>query len=172
MSLRSAAPAISRRNIAKFFLLALSSSFWLLPGCSVISNHKVVFEGTSMLPGLKNGDTLVISRFDRGAKFAVQRGDIILFLFPDDPSKFYIKRLIGLPGETVEIREGKVFINGIALEEPYVATRLNTASRSLPPVKVQEHHYYILGDNRDNSSDSRIWGLAPEKYVLGRVIDR
>jgi len=123
-----------------------------------------------MLPGIKNGDKLLISRFDRGAKFAVQRGDIILFRYPENPRKFYIKRLIGLPGDTVEVLEGKILINGIALQEPYLAPQLNVSARSLPPVQVQDHHYYVLGDNRDNSSDSRIWGLVPEKNILGKVI--
>jgi len=125
-----------------------------------------------MLPGIKNGDKLLISRFDRGAKFEVQRGDIILFRFPDDPSKFYIKRLIGLPGQTVEIREGFVFLDGTALAEPYVAPHLNVSRRSEPAIYVKEHYYYLLGDNRDNSSDSRIWGLVPAKNVLGKVIGR
>jgi len=125
-----------------------------------------------MLPGIKHGDQLLVSRFDRGAKFDVQRGDIILFRFPDDPSKFYIKRLIALPGQTVEIREGTIFLDGKALAEPYLAPRLNASRGSQPAIYVKEHFYYFLGDNRDNSSDSRIWGLVPEKYVLGKVIGR
>ena len=144
----------------------------LLLGCLSKTEQTVAFEGTSMLPGIRNGDKLRISRFDRGAKFDVQRGDIILFLFPDDPSKFYIKRLMALPKDTVEIREGKVLINGAPLEEPYVEARLNLSRRSQPPIYIKEHYYYVLGDNRDNSSDSRIWGLVPEKYVLGKVIAR
>ena len=156
----------------KKYLRALIAGLWFLSGCSAISNQSVVFEGTSMLPGIKHGDRLVVSRFDLGAKFAVQRGDIILFRSPNDPSKFYIKRLIGLPGDSIEVREGRVFLNGTVMDEPYLAARLNSSNRSLPAVRVEEHHYYVLGDNRDNSSDSRIWGLVPEKYILGKVIRR
>ena len=94
-----------------------------------------------------------------------------MFLYPNDTSKFYIKRLIGMPGETVEIRERKVFIDGKELAEPYIDPKLNLSQRVLSPLYVKEHHYYVLGDNRDRSSDSRIWGLVPEKNILGKVIE-
>jgi signal peptidase I len=139
MSRPFAALANCRHLITKSFLLALTSSLWLHSGCSLISNQRVVFESTSMLPGIKHGDRLLISRFDRGAKFALQRGDIILFRFPGDPSRFYIKRLIGLPGDTVEIREASVFLNETALPEPYLASRLNASRGSRPRVRLPEH---------------------------------
>lgn len=144
----------------------------LLLGCSALGRGVVRFEGTSMQPGIKDGDRLLVLRFDRGAKFDVRRGDVVLFRYPKDPEKSYLKRLVGLPGDTVELREGRVFINGEELAEPYVDPNLNVVLDSAPPVRVGPQHYYVLGDNRDNSADSRIWGLIPEKYIIGRVADR
>ena len=100
----------------------------------------------------------------------MKRGEVIVFLFPDDPSKSYVKRLIGLSGDTVEIREGKVIVNDQELVEPYIDPRLNLSQRSQEPVVVKSNYYYVLGDNRDNSSDSRIWGLVPERYIYAKVI--
>src|SRR5947209_18212863 len=96
-------------------------------GCSVLTKDTVVFQGTSMEPNIHNGDKLSVERFDLGGKFEVKRGDVIVFRYPNDPSKFYIKRLIGLPNETVEIRDDAVFINGSRLEEPYVELKRNQA---------------------------------------------
>ncbi|MET0649230.1 MAG: signal peptidase I [Pyrinomonadaceae bacterium] len=150
----------------------LVASALLLLGCSVFGRSEIVYEGTSMLPTVKDGDRLSLSRFDRGAEFDVKRGDIVLFLFPNDPDKAYVKRLVGLPGETVELRDGRVFVNGQEVPEPYVDPNLNLGRDSEPPVYVKPHYYYVLGDNRDNSSDSRMWGLVPEKYILGKVLNK
>ena len=143
-----------------------------LSGCSLELKDTVVFQGTSMLPGIRDGERLTVERFNQSKKFVASRGDVIAFWYPDDPSKSYIKRLIGLPGDTVEIREGAVFINGNKLEEPYVEAERNLAKVSKPPQFIKEHYYYVLGDNRDASSDSRFWGLVPEKYIYARVIPR
>jgi signal peptidase I len=123
-----------------------------------------------MLPGIRDGDRLTVERFGPEDKVEVKRGDVIAFRYPADPSKYYLKRLIGMPGETVEIREGAVFINGSRLEEPYVDPKFNATRTSSAPVVIKEHYYYVLGDNRDASSDSRIWGLVPEKNIFARVI--
>lgn len=130
----------------------------------------MVLQGTAMLPSFKEGQRIKIKRFDRFEEPDVKRGDVVVFLFPDDPSASYVKRLIGLPGDTIEIREGKVIINGEELNEPYVDSRLNLSRRSQEPVYVKSSYYYVLGDNRDNSSDSRIWGLVPERYVYAKVV--
>ncbi|MGB8508218.1 MAG: signal peptidase I [Pyrinomonadaceae bacterium] len=143
-----------------------------LPGCMPGESDVVPFQGTSMLPGIRDSEKLHIIRFDRGAKFEVKRGDIIMFLYPEDTTKFYIKRLIGLPGESVEIRAGKVVIDGRELDEPYVDPKLNQAGESRQAVTIQEHNYYVLGDNRDSSSDSRSWGSVPEKDILAKVVNK
>ena len=102
----------------------------------------------------------------------MSRGDIIVFWPPHDPSKSYIKRIIGLPGETVEVREGRIRINGRELDEPYLDPQLNLSHMNQQAVVVKEHYYFVMGDNRDNSSDSRFWGLVPEKYIYGKALFR
>jgi signal peptidase I len=130
----------------------------------------IVLHGTAMLPNFKEGQLVKVKRFDRFEEPDLKRGDVVVFLFPDDPSASYIKRLIGLPGDEVEIHEGRVIVNGQELHEPYVDSRLNQARRSQDPIFVKPHQYYVLGDNRDNSSDSRLWGLVPERYVYAKVV--
>lgn len=133
----------------------------------------LIFEGISMRPGIRDGDKLTVKRFDcRGGEFDVQRGDVIAFWYPNDPSKVYIRRLIGLPGETVQVIERSVYINGVKLDEPYVDPKLNVADADIPATFVKPHYYFVMGDNRDNSSDSRSWGLVPEKYIFAKVINR
>lgn len=125
-----------------------------------------------MLPTIKDGEKIRIERFDSNAEVSIKRGDIILFLYPRDTSKFYIKRVIGLPNETIEIHENKVFIDGKELPEPYVEPKLNESRFTQPPKKITEGSYYVMGDNRDNSSDSRFWGLVPKKNIFGKVLDK
>jgi signal peptidase I len=96
----------------------------------------------------------------------------VVFWFPDDPSKSYIKRVIGLPGDTIEVHEGIVRVNGRDIEESYLDPRLNLSHRSLAPTYVRPNYYFVMGDNRDNSSDSRIWGLVPKKYIYGKALFR
>lgn len=99
-----------------------------------------------------------------------ERGDIAIFRLPDDESKLYIKRIIGLPGDTVEIREGKVYLNDNAspLEEPYL---LETPTGNFGPYLIPEGHYFMLGDNRENSLDSRYWDrqFVPRKNILAKA---
>ena len=130
----------------------------------------IVLQGTAMLPTFKDGQRVKVKRFDRFEKPDLKRGDVVVFLYPDDPSASYCKRLIGLPGDTVEIREGKVIVNDQELNEPYIDARLNQSRRSQQPIYVRPSYYYVVGDNRDNSSDSRIWGLVPERYIYAKVV--
>jgi len=130
----------------------------------------ITIQGTAMLPSFKEGQRVKVRRFDRFEEPDLKRGDVVVFLFPDDPSASYVKRLIALPGDTVEIREGKVIVNNQELVEPYIDPRLNLSHRSQQLVYVKPNYYYVLGDNRDNSSDSRIWGLVPERYIYAKVV--
>ena len=137
----------------------------------------VVVEGTSMLPQLHDGERLLVNKLiyykiQSISWGHIERGDIVVFWFPNDPDKSYVKRVIGLPGETVELRNGKVYINGVELNEEYIDVEHNQSLPSWPPRKVEDHHYFVMGDNRDNSSDSRYWGLVPEKYIYGKAFFR
>ncbi len=137
----------------------------------------VVVEGTSMLPQLHDGERLLVNKLVyyriQSVRWGhIERGDIVVFWFPNDPDKSYVKRVIGLPGEIVEIRNGKVFVDGNELVEDYLNTEYNQGFPSEAAKKVADHHYFVMGDNRDNSSDSRYWGLVPEKYIYGKAFFR
>ena len=132
----------------------------------------VKVEGTSMLPRLHDGERIFVNKLIYYGLPPLDRGDIVVFWFPDDPSKSYIKRVIGLPGETVQMRAGRIFVNGKELHEPYLDPQLNVAPDDRPPTYVRPHYFFVMGDNRDNSSDSRSWGLVPEKYIYGKALFR
>lgn len=137
----------------------------------------VVVEGTSMLPQLHDGERLLVNKLvyykiQSVSWGHIERGDIVVFWFPNDPDKSYVKRVIGLPGEMVEVRTGKVFVDGKQLTESYLDAEHNQSLPSAAPRKVDDHHYFVMGDNRDNSSDSRYWGLVPEKYIYGKAFFR
>jgi len=108
----------------------------------------------------------------------IRRGDVVVFKYPEDPARDFIKRVIGLPGETLEIRQKRVYIDGEPLEEPYVhflqpPSRASTGydvRERYGPVVVPANHYFVMGDNRDNSQDSRWWGFLPRHYVKGRAL--
>ncbi len=114
-----------------------------------------------MLPTIQDGDLLTIEEVP---VTQLQRGDLIVFKI--DEKRQYLKRLIGLPGETVKIRDGEVYINDQALEEPYVQQR---ATSNAPAITLKSDEYYVLGDNRPNSSDSRAFGPVRGTNILGRV---
>ncbi len=137
----------------------------------------VVVEGTSMVPQLHDGERLLVNKLIyykiKSVSWGhIERGDVVVFWFPNDPDKSYVKRVIGLPGETVEIRSGKVIVDGQELNETYLDAENNKSLPSFQPKKVEPHHYFVMGDNRDNSSDSRYWGLVPEKYIYGKAFFR
>jgi signal peptidase I len=113
----------------------------------------------------------------------IRRGDILVFKYPEDPERDFIKRVIGLPGETLELRNKKVYIDGKGLDEPYVRFLfpvdgvqgdeggLDTdVLRTYGPATVPDGHYFMMGDNRDNSQDSRYWGFLPREYVKGKAL--
>src|SRR5215210_6075041 len=136
----------------------------------------VKVEGTSMLPRLHDGERIFVNKLIYYDEYSwapkVDRGDIVVFWFPDDPSKSYIKRVVGLPGDTIEMRDGTVQVNGSILEEKYLDPKENLSTRSQAPVYVKPNYYFVMGDNRDNSSDSRSWGLVPKKYIYGKALLR
>ncbi len=147
----------------------------------------------SMEENLLIGDHLLVNKFVFGpSETALERAllpmgtikrlDIIVFKYPEEPDRDFIKRVIGLPGETVEVREKKVYVNGTALDEPYVHFLAPAAAPSefhevtsfdvrerFGPVTVPADHYFMMGDNRDNSADSRYWGFLRRDYIKGRA---
>jgi signal peptidase I len=148
----------------------------------------------SMENNLLIGDHLLVNKFvfgpsETGAERTllpigtIKRRDIIVFKYPEEPDRDFIKRVIGLPGETVEVREKKVYINGTALDEPYVhflappsgpselheVTSFDVRER-FGPVTVPADQYFMMGDNRDNSADSRYWGFLRRDYIKGKAL--
>jgi signal peptidase I len=124
----------------------------------------VRIEGIAMEPTLSNGDRVFMNKTIGELK----RGDIIVFLFPKDQSKSYIKRIIGLPGEKLEIEDGKIIINGKRLEEPYIPPQYISHDSTAEPVMIPTDNYFVVGDNRNYSSDSRSWGTVPRNLIYGK----
>lgn len=124
--------------------------------------------GKSMEPNLKEGDRIFISKDVE----KIERGDIVIYRHPKDESQSFIHRIVGLPGEEIDIREGKVHINGKQLEESYVKAGNILNSQKLEPVKVPKESYFVMGDNRDRSNDSRFRGALPKKYIYGKYLSR
>lgn len=124
-------------------------------------------EGTSMLPGLKNQDRLFINKFVYHFE-KISRGDVVVFHYPLDPSKSYIKRVIALPGDRLWIDEGHVYVNGKLLKEPYVPAKYRD-TRSLAEMVIPPHEYFVMGDHRSISSDSRDFGPVPRNLIYGKA---
>jgi signal peptidase I len=130
-----------------------------------ILTARVRVDGFSMLPTLKNNELALVNRL--AYRFSKpERGDIIVFHFPVNPKEDLIKRVIGLPGEEVVVTDGRVYINGTALEEPYIASApAYTSKWSIP-----EGYLFVLGDNRNDSADSHTWGILPLDNVVGKAV--
>ena len=166
-----------------FVFLAVFATLYLS-----IQNFRI--DGTSMSPTLVDEQHILVSkltyrRINSGAfrqffpfgensddittlfpRIAPSYGDVIAFTYPADPSKEFLKRVIGVPGDMIEVKGGQVIRNGRPLEEPYV---VNRDQSSFELVKVPEGSYYVLGDNRPVSNDSRNWGFVPEDHIIGRA---
>ncbi|RPI87859.1 MAG: signal peptidase I [Chloroflexi bacterium] len=126
---------------------------------------RIRVDGSSMEPSLHHNELIMVNRL------AYKLGepalaDVVVFRFPRDPEQEYIKRIIGVPGDTVEIIDHQVFVNGFLIDEPYIAAPTNQSGVWTVP----EGRYFVLGDNRNDSSDSRTWGTVPEEYVIGKAI--
>ncbi len=121
-----------------------------------------------MEPHIGEGENLLVEkRIFSKEKF--KRGDIVIFHFPLNRKKIFVKRVIGLPGETVEIKRGVVFIDGKKLNEPYLKGDISDKS-NMSTVNIPEGAYFVLGDNRSVSNDSRNWGVLPDKFIIGKVL--
>jgi signal peptidase I len=124
-------------------------------------------EGTSMLPRLVNQDRLFINKFVYHFS-AVERGDVVVFRYPKNPQISYIKRIIALPGDRVEIERGQVMVNGQPIKEPYVPEEFRD-TRSFDAMAVPEGEYFVLGDHRSIASDSRDFGTVKRELIYGKA---
>jgi signal peptidase I len=155
----------------------------------------------SMEPTLLVGDHIIVNKLEYGLRIpdsffgiapfaaeipwghyafkleAVHRGDVVVFVFPPDPTKDFIKRVIGIPGDTVEIKDGMLYLNGARAKDPHAHFELSPDERQVVsqrdnfgPLKIPEGHYFMMGDNRDRSYDSRFWGLVDRNEIEGRAM--
>src|ERR1700734_3234324 len=128
----------------------------------------VKVEGTSMAPLLSDQERIFINKFVY--RFTpIERGDVVVFWYPLDHSKSFIKRVIGLPGETVELRAGNVYVNGRELPDQYVPSSYLDGS-NYPARRIPPGEYFVMGDHRDSSNDSRVFGSVPRPYIYGKAV--
>jgi len=152
-------------------------SMWLrdLVISLAISGFIIVFlyqpvkvEGTSMMPSLEDQERIFVNKFVYRLE-SIQRGDIVVFRYPRDPSKSFIKRVIGVAGDRIRIDSGQVYVNGEALDEDYVPNAF-TDQRTYPEIVVPDESYFVLGDHRSMSNDSRDFGPVPVSYIYGKAV--
>jgi len=161
-------------SFGELFRFALIALIIVVPIRLYVAQPFIV-SGASMEETFATGEYLIVDQVTYHFE-APMRGDVVIFRYPRDPSKFFIKRVIGLPGETVTITDHAVTItndtypDGLTLDEPYIKSMHNgdTEMRT----ELGEHEYFVMGDNRDASSDSRTWGVLPEENIVGRAFAR
>jgi signal peptidase I len=129
----------------------------------------VKVEGTSMMPTLSDQERIFINKFTYHYLGNIERGDMVVFKYPLDTSKSYIKRVVGLPGDRVRIDDGQVYVNGTKLDEAYVPEEYRD-HQSFNQEKVPADKYFVLGDHRSSSNDSRAWGFVDRKYIYGKAV--
>jgi signal peptidase I len=128
----------------------------------------VKVEGTSMMPSLEDQERIFVNKFVYRLE-SIQRGDIVVFRYPRDPSKSFIKRVIGLAGDHIQINDGRVYVNGKLLDEEYVP-RAYEDQRTYPDMIVPPDSYFVLGDHRSLSNDSRDFGPVNQTYIYGKAV--
>jgi len=158
-------------EVLKFSLLTLVI---VLPFRMYIAKPFVV-SGISMSPTFETGNYLIIDQISYKTKKEPQRSDVIVFKYPKNPNKYFIKRIIGLPNETIHIKDGDIFIinekhpDGFQLQENYLKTNFHEKNLFY---KLSNNEYFVMGDNRNNSSDSRVWGALPKNLIVGEAFLR
>jgi signal peptidase I len=168
------APAAPERPAAMLSALSwlrdLAFSVLIAVILIVFIYQPVKVEGTSMMPALTDQERIFINKFNyRFGIGTIERGDMVVFWFPLDKTKSYIKRVIGLPGDTVEIDNGELIVNGRHLPESYVPEEYRD-HQSYPLTTVPADNYYVLGDHRSSSNDSRAWGFVDRKNIYGKAV--
>ena len=149
---------------ARDLLVSLAISAFII----IFLYQPVKVEGTSMMPGLEDQERIFVNKFVYRWE-PIQRGDIVVFRYPRDTTKSYIKRVIGVAGDRIRIENGQVFVNDEALDEDYVPNEYADA-RSYPEVVVPANSYFVLGDHRTMSNDSRDFGPVNERYIYGKAV--
>lgn len=156
-------------DLAKIMLVVLAV---VIPFRLLVAEPYVV-SGCSMFPSYQNREYLIVDRLSyRFGEPA--RGDVVVLKYPKDLSQYFIKRIVGLPGETIRFERGKVVVtnadhpNGFTLDEPYLKSQVESLGRP-EPITLGSGEYYVLGDNRTASSDSRVWGVLPQDDIVGRA---
>jgi len=163
----SSQPEEHRSGFVRFLLDVLETlvlSILLFVGINAIS-ARIRVDGFSMEPTLHTGEFVIVNKlaYRLGQP---ETGDVIVFHYPRDPEQEYIKRVIGLPGDDVKVQNGQVFVNSVPIKEPYIASPPNYQDEW----KVPADSLFVLGDNRNNSSDSHNWGPVPMNYVIGKAV--
>jgi signal peptidase I len=152
------------RSWARDLVVALGLAMVII----VFLYQPVKVEGTSMAPLLSDQERIFINKFIYHFE-PIERGDVVVFWYPLDRTKSFIKRVVGLPGDQVEIRNGYVYINGHTLEEPYVPSQFVDIS-GYGPVRVPNNMYFVMGDHRVSSNDSRVFGPVPSTFIYGKAV--
>ncbi len=127
--------------------------------------------GTSMSPTLENGDCLIVDKITYKIR-EPERYEVIVFPYRDGSSRYYVKRIIGLPGETIQIIDGYVYIDGEKIDEPYLTETIKEAGSAVVPITLGEDEYFVMGDNRNNSLDSRSTeiGIVSREEIKGKIL--
>ena len=152
------------RTWTRDLLLAIGLALVII----VFLYQPVKVEGTSMAPLLSDQERIFINKFVYRFE-PIERGDVVVFWYPLDHSKSFIKRVVGLPGETVEIRQGQLYVNGTLLAEPYVPPQYEDVAE-YGPARVPADQYFVLGDHRISSNDSRVFGPVASRFIYGRAV--
>jgi signal peptidase I len=167
-ALQNSSPTHSLRKEFRVWTRDLLIAIGLALVIIVFLYQPVKVEGTSMAPLLSDQERIFINKFVYRFE-PIERGDVVVFWYPLDHSKSFIKRIVGLPGETVEIRHGVVYVNGKAIPEPYVPPQYEDAS-DFGPVRVPKDSFFVMGDHRISSNDSRVFGPVASRYIYGRAV--
>jgi len=161
-------PLHSLRNEIRVWTRDLLIAIGLALVIIVFLYQPVKVEGTSMAPLLSDQERIFINKFVYRFE-PIQRGDVVVFWYPLDHSKSFIKRVVGLPGESVEIRQGAVYVDGKVVREPYVPPQYEDLS-DFGPVRVPPDNYFVMGDHRISSNDSRVFGPVASRFIYGRAV--
>ena len=166
---KSSAPVPSRTlPVLSVWLRDLFISLAISAFIIIFLYQPVKVEGTSMMPSLDDQERIFVNKFVYRLE-PIERGDIVVFRYPRDPSKSFIKRVVGLAGDRIRIEGGEVFVNGAGLDEDYVPAAYSD-QRSYPEIVVPAHSYFVLGDHRTMSNDSRDFGPVDVGFIYGKAV--